>query len=122
MGDPEAFPGSAVHEAARDLVARREGDGMHEDVERIPGRTEARERGIDLRIDAHVHGQDDRAGEVPRHSRDTLAQAFPLVGEGELRSLPMHRRGDPVGDRTLRREADDQGTLAAQEPHRVNLR
>ena len=118
----KALAGDAVEIAAGELLARRKGDAVHDDVERSPASTAIRcEGGVDLGVVRDVHRQHELGAEALRHLGDAVLEPVVLIGEGELGALATHRGGDAVRDRTLGREPDDQGALAGKKTH-VNLR
>ena len=77
MRDAEVLARHAVEEVARDRFARREADGVHEAVERVPALLERGEERVDLRIVGDVAGIDQFAAEFGREFDDALLERSP---------------------------------------------
>ena len=54
MRDAKAFAAHGIEIATLELIRRREGNRVHEDIEAIPPRRDASEESIDLRVVADV--------------------------------------------------------------------
>jgi hypothetical protein len=89
---------------------------VDEDVERRPLGADARERRVDLGVDADIHRQHELRAEFARELGHALLDALVLVAERELGPLAGHGLRDAVRDGTIGREPHDQGLLACQEP------
>ena len=115
--DPEGLARRALDETAGQRLARRVGDGVHDDVERAPGLLERGEGGVDFGVvgDVELHGElrAERLGERLHAFLELLVD----VGERELGAFAMHGLRDAPGDGTIGRHADDERALSAQETH-----
>ncbi len=117
MGLGECIAAGGLDEAAGQRLARGEGDRMDQDVEPVPGLAQPREGGVDLGVDADVHRHDQRRAERGRELDYAILDAVVLVGEGELRALPLHGLRYAPGDRTIGGQAHHQGLSSRQKPH-----
>ena len=117
MRDAEGLARGVGGEAALDRLARREGHGMHENVEMAPVALHARGGGVDLGVDGDVERHQQLRADRGGERLDALAEAVIGVAEGELRALRVHGLGDAPGDRAVGRHANDQGALAREHPH-----
>jgi hypothetical protein len=111
---PEAFA-RRVGEAPFEVLGRREGDRVHEQVElAAPGGGDLGEDAVEIGVGAHVarrHQLRPHRGRQLAHVRlDPLA----LEGERELGPLVREPLRDRPGDRALVRDAQDERALARE--------
>ncbi len=118
--DREILARQSVEEFARERLARREADRVHEDVETIPVLAEIGEQRFDLRVARDVAGQHDIRAESLGGFVDARLELVVDVGERELRAFAMHRVGDAPGDRAVADDARDQCALAVQKSHEAS--
>src|SRR5882762_2166098 len=83
----ECLPRQAFEEIARDRLARREGDRVHQTIERVPPLPQLGEERGDLGVARDVAGEHQSASELSGHLHDAVLEALVLVGERELRAL-----------------------------------
>ena len=104
-----------VDVAAVELIPVGERDGMHQEIERAPGRLHGGEHRIDGRGLGDVAMADDDAADLLRQRLDALLERVALIGEGELRAVLVAGLGDAPGERAVVRDPHDQAALAAHE-------
>ncbi len=117
MRDAERLARQAVEKIARDRLARRKGDRVHQAVERTPFPAQLGEERSDLGVAGDVAGKRKTAAELARHLGDAVLEALVLVGERELGALAPGGLGDAVGDRAIGEQAGDQDALAGEKTH-----
>ncbi len=70
----EALAAGGIDEVSGQCLARREGHGMHQDVEGVPAGFQMRKPLVDLRVLRHVHDEGDIRTQLPgeRHTRSVM--------------------------------------------------
>ena len=76
--------------------------------------------GVEVRILRDVAGQDQRLLQALRQVTDVLLEPLPLVRDSETSSLARDGLGDPLGDRALVGDANDEA-LFSLEQHPILL-
>ena len=114
--DLEPFPAHDVDVAAFELIGRRVGDRVDQDVEAVPALPERLEERVDLPVVGHVQRQHDIAAELAGHLLDATLELVGLIVERELRALLLERLRDPPGDRAVARKPDDNGAFTGRNP------
>ena len=107
---------------ALERLARRERDGVHDDVESVPTLAQRLERAMDLRIVRDIAFEDDIRVGLCRQPADAWTEAFVLTGERELGALSAHRTRDPPSDRAIAGYAEYESPLAFEKRHRQSIR
>src|SRR3569623_1684512 len=122
MRGEKTLAGRAVDIIALQLLARRIGRGMGDDVDGVPARAEFGEYVLDLAIVGEIARQHDLRAAFRRGSFHAGLQFFVLIGEGEFRAFAVHGLGDAPGDGAAARDADDQCAFALEKSHNIFLR
>src|SRR5690606_36863085 len=110
-----------VDVASLELIGRREGDGVDENVEAVPTRRETVEERVDLAVVGDVERQHDIALELRGEPADAVCELLRLIAERELGAFATHRLCDTPRDRSVARDADDHGPPAGEKTHACPL-
>ncbi|MNY46937.1 hypothetical protein D3C86_1821650 [compost metagenome] len=121
MSDLEAFTGGDFGKVAVQLVARSEADRVDDTVQTIPLLGQFLENAGDVVIVGHVAREAQVRAGAPACGElfDAALELVVLVGEGQFRTLAVHRGGDAGGDGQLAGDADDQHALTGEKTHCV---
>src|SRR5690606_40113418 len=106
-----------VDEAALEILAVREGDGVDEDVQPAPLLAHAGEYLAHLRLVRRIALEDDVGSDALGERTHAALERLVQIGEGELRALLMHRLADAPRDATVVGHAEDERSLPRGEAH-----
>ena len=112
-------------ESATQILHRREGDRVHEDVEPIPAAVDLRDERGDVLGLGRVAQQDRHLVMVRQRldePGDVVLETVVEIGEREPRALALEARRDPPGDAPLIPNANDERALSLEQPHAGHLR
>ena len=101
-----------IDEAAHEVVAVGEGDGMDQDVDGAEALLSLREDGVELGIVGDVAELDEIGADAFGEGPDTLFERWHGIGEGEFGAFPVKRLGNPPGDGMVVCDAEDERRLA----------
>lgn len=115
--DAESVPTQRVEELARERLARREGDRMHQAVESIPALRELREHRVDLGIFRHVAREHQIRAEFLRQLHHPVSHALALIGECQVGTFPARGLRHAVCDRAAADESGNENFPAGEKSH-----
>ncbi len=122
MGDGETLARDTLEVITGQLVGRREGDGMDNDVESVPAAAQCLEQGVDLLVTADIAGQHDIRITLLCHLFNAWPEFFVRVAECQLGAFPAHGLRDTPGDRPVAGQPDNECAFSAQESHSCILK
>ena len=110
--DAEALARDGIDEAALQLLAWREADGVHDDVEASVPLLDGLRQCFDVLVARDIEGMHAVAAQTRGELGDAGGELVALIAEDQLRALAVHRARDAGGDGALARKARYQCRLA----------